>query len=273
MKDSECSPKVGVKAVLNLQRENLKLDAIIGSQCSLVCEPVGLLAAIWNIPLVASRCTSMSLSDKTMYPTFIRARGNSIYASRAIINVLRTFGWLRFSIISSDDAVFKLNAQYLSNFFGNHDMDVQLHIFSTASFDQNISLKKLDVFRSLIQMVKETSRVTLLLMQDIALRNFLILAKEQGFLSKDYVFIGLGPAYRGSILASGSIEPQITDSELYQGVIAVIEDDSPITEQWEKINNETFAYFSQQNLNKKEMEIAMVKHELFSGEEKDTLSS
>ena len=268
MRDSKCNAKIGMEAVLNLQRENQKLDAIIGSQCSVVCEPVGLLTSLWNIPQVASRCSSMLLSDKTMYPTFTRASGNTLYTSKIIMNVLQTFGWLRFSIVSSDDPVFKLSAEYLMKYFGQHDMDVQLYTFSTSGLDKNINLKKLDVLRSLIEVVKESSRVTLLYMFDTDLRNFLILAKEQELMDRDTVLIGLDSAYRGSILATRSIKPLMTDSEIYQGVIAVKEDDPPMTEHWEKLKNEALSIYQKQNISKEEMEAAKAKHEIFSGEEK-----
>ena len=112
--------------------------------------------------------------------------------------------------------------------------------------------------------MKETSRVTLLFMYHRDLRNFLILAKQHGFLSKGYVFVGLDAGY-GWVPAMGSIGLEITDSEVYQGVIAVTEDDPQITEQWERINNKTWSYYSQHNVNKQEAEAAIKKDKPISG--------
>ncbi len=51
------------------------LDAIIGGGCSVVCEPLSLLAASWNVATVSYGCESNYLSDKSVYPTFTRTVG------------------------------------------------------------------------------------------------------------------------------------------------------------------------------------------------------
>ena len=54
------------------------VDGLVGAACSIVCQPVGLLAASWNIPMVSFSCTSGSLADKETYPTFTRTCPNMI---------------------------------------------------------------------------------------------------------------------------------------------------------------------------------------------------
>ena len=66
----------GFKVAVEAWSETEDLDAIIGLLCSVVCEPVGLLAASWNIPLVAAFCSSGILSNKAIYPTFSRMDAN-----------------------------------------------------------------------------------------------------------------------------------------------------------------------------------------------------
>ena len=60
IEDTSCNSKIGMKSALKLKKCN-QLDGIIGSRCSVVCEPVGLWAAALNIPFVSARCTSMKL--------------------------------------------------------------------------------------------------------------------------------------------------------------------------------------------------------------------
>ena len=50
IEDTSCNAKIGMKAIIKLKNELHGLDGIIGSQCSVVCEPVALLTAAWNIP-------------------------------------------------------------------------------------------------------------------------------------------------------------------------------------------------------------------------------
>ena len=235
-------------------------------QCSVVCEPVGLLASLWNIPLVATYCSSNLLSDRRVYPTFSRVRGDNVYTSRVIKNMLQKFSWQRFSIISNDDSVFKLAAEYLLKFSEKHDMDARLYTLSTTVVGENVDNEKLSELQSLIHTLKETSMVILLYIYDSDLRHFLILARQHGLLNGDFVFIGLDGAYRGSTIALREIEPQTADGELYQGLIAVTEGGGQNTAQWEEIRNETFSYYSLSNISRQEMETAIERDFPFSGE-------
>ena len=72
------------------------LDAFIGDGCSVVCQPVSLLAAAWRIPVVSFGCTSDSLSDKITYPTFTRVEGTWSILAPVIKDLSGKFGWNRF---------------------------------------------------------------------------------------------------------------------------------------------------------------------------------
>ena len=61
---------IGFHAAVDAWQSMGGLDAVIGAGCSVVCQPVSLLAAAWNIPIVSYSCSSSSLSNKRTYPTF-----------------------------------------------------------------------------------------------------------------------------------------------------------------------------------------------------------
>lgn len=73
--DTQCNVKYGLKEAVDFWRYQDPLHVIIGGACSIVCEPVGLLAAVWEIPMVSWGCSSHILSDKKEYPTFARTVG------------------------------------------------------------------------------------------------------------------------------------------------------------------------------------------------------
>ena len=74
---SFCShSKPGFKAAVDAWSEIADLDGLVGFACSIVCQPVALLAAAWNIPMVSFLCSSSLLSDKEVYPTFTRTSVN-----------------------------------------------------------------------------------------------------------------------------------------------------------------------------------------------------
>ena len=65
----------GIKVTVDIWDSVDRLDGLIGGGCSVVCQPVALLAAAWNVPVVAWACASPPLSDKVTYPTFTRVMG------------------------------------------------------------------------------------------------------------------------------------------------------------------------------------------------------
>ena len=68
--------KLGFKAAVDAWSEIADLDGLVVFTCSIVCQPVALLAAAWNIPIVSYLCSSSLLSDKEVYPTFTRTAVN-----------------------------------------------------------------------------------------------------------------------------------------------------------------------------------------------------
>ena len=96
IEDTSCNSKIGMKSALKLKKKHHHMDGIIGSRCSVVCEPVGLWAAALNIPFVSARCMSNKLSDKKNYPTFTSARGNFKSSTAIFLHLLQKLGWTTF---------------------------------------------------------------------------------------------------------------------------------------------------------------------------------
>ena len=86
--------RLGFKSIVEAWSASTDLDGIIGAACSTVCQPVGLLAAVWNLPMVSFTCTSDYLSDKEVYPTFTRSTGPYGLISFTIDAILDVFGYV-----------------------------------------------------------------------------------------------------------------------------------------------------------------------------------
>ena len=241
VKDTFCNPNVGMKAVLDLQKKHQRLDAIIGPRCSTVCEPVGLLAVAWNIPQVSHRCSSGLLSNKKVYPTFTRTRVNLLSVSNVFTAVLKKFGWSKFSILTSDIPVFKLAAEYLKNLSEEQGINVGLFTFSRTVSGNKLNKKNLDVLRLLMKSLKVQSRVFAMYMYTFDVRHVLAIARQLGMMKGNYVFIGLVPTYRGSKKRTRFIMPDVSDAEVYQGVMVLSEDDVPNSPEWEKFNKDLWS--------------------------------
>ena len=84
------------------------LDVIIGDGCSVVCQPVSLLAAAWGIPVVSWGCSSSTLSNKNIYPTFTRTKGTWMSLGPVFSALADTMGWNTVAILTSPEDVFRL---------------------------------------------------------------------------------------------------------------------------------------------------------------------
>ena len=227
--DTKCNPKIGMKVVLDLQKKLKNLDAIIGSMCSLVCQPVGLLAAAWNVPQISSRCSGDFMSEKKMYPTFSRTRGNIMVNAKVIVNILKIFGWRQFSIITSDSSAFKRLAIHLQKLSDEKGINAQVYTLSTTMVNGILDQENLAIMKQVVTDIRVNSRIVVLFLYDVDLRHFLLLASQGGLTG--FVFIGLSPAYRGS-KGVRYIMPKMSDAELYQGIVALTED-VPSTHEYE----------------------------------------
>ena len=62
---------LGFQATVDIWQDVEDLDGIIGPMCSGACQPVALMAAAWNLPVVSYACSSGALSNTEQYPTFV----------------------------------------------------------------------------------------------------------------------------------------------------------------------------------------------------------
>lgn len=109
--DSACSAGKGLYKTVDLWAASGKnLNALIGGYCDVVCEPVGLLAGYWNIPILSYGCSSSKLSNKNDYPTLARTVGPYTKLGPMFIGLSRYFNWRRIAIIASSENVWQLTA-------------------------------------------------------------------------------------------------------------------------------------------------------------------
>ena len=102
-------------------------------------------------------------------------------------------------------------------------------------------------------------------MYDTDARNLLILAKFEGLLSVDHVFIGFDAANRGTLMTVKNIEPHITDNVVYEGVMSVTEDYSPDTAEWKQFQIEIALSLSTKNFSWEQIKTVLKEAEPYTG--------
>ena len=77
----------------------------------MVCEPVALLSAAWNLSYVSwVGCTSDTLSNKYNYPTFTRTVGTWVSLAPMFQQFTQYFDWGRIGIVTTTENIMQLTS-------------------------------------------------------------------------------------------------------------------------------------------------------------------
>ena len=108
--DSSCEPEQGLRGMVGFKN----VDLFIGPACSVVTEPAALLAKIWNKPIITYAASSNKFIDKNAYSTLgtitAYARRNERYTPKFVQQILKSFNWTTFAILSSSEVEWKTMA-------------------------------------------------------------------------------------------------------------------------------------------------------------------
>ncbi|MBN3294725.1 CASR protein, partial [Polypterus senegalus] len=79
------------------------LLAIVGNPLSSHSIAMSRIMSLFRIPMVSHYATCSCLSDKQEYPSFLRTIPSDAFQVKAIIHIIKHFGWLWVGVIASDD--------------------------------------------------------------------------------------------------------------------------------------------------------------------------
>ena len=91
------------------------VDAFIGGGCSVVCEPVALLSATWNVPFVSFGCTSDILSIKYNYPTFTRTVDTFVSLAPMFRKLAEYYSWDLVGVVTTTENIMQLTANAIKH--------------------------------------------------------------------------------------------------------------------------------------------------------------
>ncbi len=217
-RDSYCEPRRGMAMAVDIWASVEDLDGIIGDGCSVVCQPVSMLAASWGIPVVAWACTSGSLSDKTTYPTFTRVQGTWITLGPVFNALADMFNWNRVCILTTPEDIMKLTAEAFKSSMEDAGKHVTLRVVYTTVRGDVVDEDSMQALRDTMAQMKNEFRIFYIISYPTDVRNMLITALDEGMLNGQYVFatfefaIDLGAVY--------NYRPDIDDI-IYPGVLVV----------------------------------------------------
>ncbi|CAD5124055.1 DgyrCDS12359 [Dimorphilus gyrociliatus] len=221
--DTACSAGQGLYKVVDMWfKYGKNLHALIGGYCDAVCEPVGLLASHWNLPLISYGCSSSSLSNKNSYPTVCRTVGPFSKLSPMLVAVAQYFNWRRIAIISSTENVWQL-----TSFQIKVELEASgVHIPVFHSFDPGhvkITGKEKALHSAILKDVKEKARIVIICAYGGDIREMMLFAKGLNMTSSGkYAFITIN-LQRGAYIGESSwMGDDGRDEEAFEAFIGLL---------------------------------------------------
>ena len=156
--DTHCDATEGLTAAMNIWKDEDDLDAFIGGGCSVVCEPVALISAVWNLPHVSWGCNSPDLSDKDKYPTFTRSVGPWSDLAPAVDKFTTTFNWNRVAILAARQNIMMLTAAAFEERLIQSGKVVFRHNMHSVIVHQTVNTGYQNDMKKLVAQIKTEAR-------------------------------------------------------------------------------------------------------------------
>ncbi|XP_031608146.2 extracellular calcium-sensing receptor-like [Oreochromis aureus] len=150
------------------------VPAVIGLASSSPTRAVAQTLAPFNIPLVSYFATCTCLTDKHLYPSFLRTVPSDLFQVRGLVKLVTYFGWFWVGTIGTMDDYSLYGIQAFSNQFGRQGGCVAFHLTIPASPTMAEILEMADKLESSTArvVVVITAEVDLLhLFSELAQRN------------------------------------------------------------------------------------------------------
>lgn len=157
-RDTKCSAKDGLTAAMDIWSNLTDVDVFIGGGCSVVCEPVALVSAVWNLPHISWGCNSADLSDKSKYPTFSRTVGPWVSLAPMMGDLIGTFGWSRAGILATTENIMQLTANAFRDELHSRGKEVYRHDVKTVIVEGSAVPERVVKLKEIVLMLKEEAR-------------------------------------------------------------------------------------------------------------------
>ncbi|XP_022107598.1 atrial natriuretic peptide receptor 2-like [Acanthaster planci] len=186
--DTTCAGKNGLYQAVNMWLYVHRLHAFIGGGCDVVCEPVGLLASAWNLPMVSWGCSSLVLSNKDDYNTFVRTVGPYTKMARMFTKIMRSFSWTRTVILTSSENVWQTTSYAVKLDLESEGILVS-DFFTFNPGHENITGREKMQHRDVIVDAKESARIFLLFAYGGDVRDLMLNSLDLGLINGEFAFV------------------------------------------------------------------------------------
>ncbi|XP_033644726.1 speract receptor-like [Asterias rubens] len=184
--DTKCDINTGLTAVSDWWKRGFV--GVIGPGCS--CDYEARLAGSINFPMFDYGCDEGAVSNKLLYPTFIRTLPPSTRIVDALIVTLQKFDWDQVTVVYRNHSIWTNILNAMKEEFEVHEITVQhQEVFQTGFVPNNDSI--INPFPEIFTRTKETTRIYVFLGEMIELRSFAMAALDEGLNNGDYAILGM----------------------------------------------------------------------------------
>ncbi|KAL8582540.1 hypothetical protein ACOMHN_066804 [Nucella lapillus] len=107
--DTACDKDSALTAFFEMmcqhQLASSQIHAVIGPACDEACQVVSTLAKNRHIPVISNGCSSRVLSDRRLYPTFLRTSSTFNEVETVLDQLFRAFRWTRITVVHGNGTV------------------------------------------------------------------------------------------------------------------------------------------------------------------------
>ncbi|KAK3102291.1 hypothetical protein FSP39_010266 [Pinctada imbricata] len=182
--DDGCDSKQSIGKFTDFLFNNIP-DVIFGPPCTKAMIPIAELASYRNIPVFGWISNEETLDNKTKLDTLSRLIPPITELGGIFSYFILIFNWLRFVIISSEDAECNAYANaFISTFESTTFSFTIAHHY--ARVDVNVTEDKID---DMLNAIKYEGRIVILIVPESELRTYMVRAAVLGMAEGDYQFL------------------------------------------------------------------------------------
>ncbi|CAD5124700.1 DgyrCDS12963 [Dimorphilus gyrociliatus] len=177
--DSRNGPKVHFDLI-----EQEKVDILLGTVCSWVTKLTAPYALYKNIMVYSMSSADRDLQNKTIYANLVRAGAPNIDTiGFSVVKVLEHFNWKTVSIMSVSENYCGLGIKSVENIIRNRK-DFRL----AETFLMKLNDSK-DALESALRKISMTSRIVVVCLRQIQIREMIQIANKLGMSANQYIFL------------------------------------------------------------------------------------
>ena len=191
-----------------------QVNAIVGLPVSRNAKIVSTIADLHQIPVMSFGATESVLQDKSLYPRFSRTNAQTIPMLRALVGVIKYFGWEAFNIVNVGSTRALGETSELLSEAGAANLTVaSTHVFSNLDPD-SVEKAILSLSRAMYNSsASARTRVTVLIAENLGnVRSVLEYGAKHNIIEAGFVWINVDGNNMQNVVATNDMSPELLRS-------------------------------------------------------------